>query len=246
MKSRLVLVGLAALALASCQKKAADGGSLAPASPVAAVAPPAGKSWTDVVAPTPEGGMRMGNPDAPVKFVEYASFTCPHCSKFESEAAEALKANYVASGKVSWEFRSFLIHSPDAPVTMLMNCRGPDAYFPLSQQLYATQEEWLNKLVNLAPDEQKQLQEMTPVNQFKRMVDVMGLYSFMAARGMPKAQADSCLSNQGAIDALTAHQNRYQNEDGINGTPTFFINGQQQQDINDWAKLEPRLKAAIG
>jgi protein-disulfide isomerase len=247
MKSSVAFVALAALALAGCQKKAADGGApVSPATPVAAVAPPAGKTWIDVVSPTPEGGMRMGNPNAKVKFVEYASFTCPHCKKFEVDAADSLKANYISSGKVSWEFRSFLIHGPDAPVTLLMNCRGPDPYFAISEQLYAAQDEWLMKLVNLPADQQQQLQAMTPANQFKRMAEIMGLYSFMGARGLPKEKADACLIDQKATDALTALQTRYQTEDQINGTPTFFINGQQQTDVNDWAKLEPRLKAAIG
>jgi protein-disulfide isomerase len=248
MKSRhFAFVALAALALAGCGKKSADGtAALKPSAPVASVAPPAGKAWTDIVAPTPEGGMRIGNPDAPVKFVEYASFTCPHCKKFEDEAAETLLSNYVASGKVSWEFRSFLIHGPDAPVTLLMNCRGPEPYFQLSQQLFKTQDEWLMKLVNLPADQQQALQNMAPHDQFKKMVDVMGLYGFMAARGLPKAQADACLANQPAIDSLTQHQNRYQNEDQINGTPTFFVNGQLQEGVNDWGALQPRLKAAIG
>lgn len=243
---RFALVALTALTLAGCQKKAADTGSLAPSTPVAAAAPPAGKSWTDVVAATPEGGMRIGNPDAPVKFVEYASFTCPHCKKFEDEAADALQTRYIASGKVSWEFRSFLIHGPDAPVTLLMNCRGPDPYFKLSQQLYATQDTWLMKLVNLPEDQQRQLQSLPPTDQFKRMADVMGLYGFMAARGLPKAKAEACLEDQKAVEALTAHQNRYQSQDNINSTPTFFVNGQQQEGISDWAGLEPRIKAAIG
>ena len=246
MKSRrFAFVALTALALAGC-KKTADSGVSAPATPVASVAPPAGKSWTDIVATTPEGGVRIGNPDAPVKFVEYASFTCPHCKHFEDQGSEALLSNYVSTGKVSWEFRSFLIHGPDAPVTLLMNCRGADPFFKLSQQLYATQDTWLTKLVNLPEDQQKELQGLAPVDQFKRMVNVMGLYSFMAARGLPKAQADACLADQKAIDALTAQQNRFQNDDQINSTPTFFINGQRQDEIADWAGLEPRLKAAIG
>jgi protein-disulfide isomerase len=247
MKSRrFAIIALATIALAGCKKQGADTGPVASGTPVASVAPPAGKSWTEVVTPTPEGGMVMGNPNAPVKFVEYASFTCPHCMKFEADAADSLKANYITSGKVSWEFRSFLIHGPDAPVTLLMNCRGADAYFPLAQQLYATQNDWLMKLVNLPADQQQELQNMTPANQFKKMVDVMGLYAFMGARGMPKAQAEACLIDQKAIDALTANQNRYQTVDNINGTPTFFINGQQQEGVSDWLALEPRLKAAIG
>jgi len=242
----LVFVAMATLALSGCKKAADSGTPPAPGTPVAAVPPPAGKAWTDVVTPTAQGGMLLGNPNAPVKFVEYASFTCPHCKKFEADGADALMSNYVASGKVSWEFRSFLIHGPDAPVTLLMNCRGPAPYFKLSQQLFASQDEWLMKLVNLPADQQKALEALSPQNQFKKMIDVMGLYSFMAARGLPKTQAEACLADQAAIDKLTEHQNRYQTDDNINGTPTFFINGQKQDDVNDWNALEPRLKAAIG
>lgn len=240
------LVAMTALALAGCNKKSGDSASLAPSSPVAAVAPPAGKAWTDVVADTPQGGVVIGNPNAPVKFVEYASFTCPHCKKFEDEGAQALLSNYVASGKVSWEFRSFLIHGADAPVTLLMKCRGPAPFFKLSQQLYAAQNEWLMKLVNLPPAQLEQIQKLAPVDQFKPMTEAMGLYGFMAARGLPKAQAEACLTDKTAIDAMTARQNTYQNNDQINSTPSFFINGQQQTDVSEWSGIEARLKAAIG
>src|SRR3546814_4508496 len=64
------------------------------------------KDWTKVVVATTEGGVRMGNPDAPVKLIEFASFTCPHCREFNEAAADVLKSKYVASGKVSLEFRS--------------------------------------------------------------------------------------------------------------------------------------------
>ena len=242
---RFAFVAMTALALAGCNKKGGDAASLAPSAPVAAVAPPAGKAWTDVVSNTPKGGVLIGNPDAPVKLLEYASFTCPHCKKFEDEGSQALLANYVASGKVSWEFRSFLIHGADAPVALLINCRGPAPFFKLSQQLYATQNDWLMKLVNLPKEQQEQLQALPTADQFKRMVDVMGLYGFMAARGLPKAQAEACLTDPKAIDAMTANQNSFQNDDQINQTPTFLINGQKQE-ASEWPGIEARLKAAIG
>ena len=54
-----------------------------PPAPVAAAAPPAGQNWIDRSCKTPEGGYRMGNPDAPVKLIEYGSRTCPHCGAFD-------------------------------------------------------------------------------------------------------------------------------------------------------------------
>ena len=88
----LYLLGMAglvlplALGLAACKKSDSTGSSSG--DPVAAVAPPAGKAWTDVVKATPEGGMVMGNPAAPIKLVEYGSLSCPHCAKFAAAAAD--------------------------------------------------------------------------------------------------------------------------------------------------------------
>src|SRR6478609_4783967 len=206
-------LGLALLiALAACSKKDE---TPAPTGPVAAVAPPAGKQWTEVVAATPEGGMRMGNPDAPIKIVEYASYTCPHCKLFETEGAEPLQKKYISTGRVSWEFRSFLIHGPDAAVTMLMNCRGPAPFFPLSQQLYAAQDDWLGKMVEMTPAEQTALQSLPPSEQFKRLAEKGDLYGFFGVRGLPRAQADACMSDQAAIDKLTAAQERASTQDQV-------------------------------
>ncbi|UAK26171.1 thioredoxin domain-containing protein [Sphingomonas nostoxanthinifaciens] len=245
----IVIAFAAALALAGCSKKAGDATSAAtgaPHGPIAAVPAPAGKSWTDIVSATPEGGMRMGNPDAPVKIVEYASFTCPHCKLFETEGAEPLQQKYISTGKVSWEFRSFLIHGPDAPVTLLMNCRGAEPFFALSQQLYAAQDEWLGKIVAMTPAEQQQMQALPPVAQFKLMADKSGLFGWLAARGLPRAQAEACLSDQKAIDALTATQDRYANQDNVNSTPTFVINGERQENVATWPQLDAKLAQTAG
>ena len=240
----LLLAAGVLIPLAGCDKKAdtvaASGG------PVANVPPPAGKTWTDVVSATPEGGMRMGNPDAPVKLVEYGSFTCPHCMRFEADAAEGLKRDFISSGRVSWEFRSFLLHAQDPAVTLLMNCRGPAPFFPLMQQVFATQDQWLGKFLAAPQEELQRLQTLPVMDQFRKTAELTGLYGFMAARGLPKTQADTCLSDQAAIDKLTAHQDRAVNQEQVNGTPSFFINGQAQADIAEWSKLEPRLRAAVG
>ena len=35
--------------------------------------------------------MRLGNPDAPVTVIEYASYTCPHCASFHAGTFKELK-----------------------------------------------------------------------------------------------------------------------------------------------------------
>jgi protein-disulfide isomerase len=247
MKPSFALIAVMALALAACSKKPADsaaGGVTAPSAPIAAVPPPPGKQWTDVVSATADGGYLMGNPNAPVKLVEYASFSCPHCQHFAETGVDKLKAKYISTGKVSWEFRSFLIHAMDAPLTMLMNCRGAGPFFPLAEQLYANQDAIMKKYIAVPAAEQQRVAGLPIIDNYKAQAEQGGLYGFFGARGLPRAQADACLSNQKAIDQLTAWQTKIQ-EDGINSTPTFVINGAQQS-VADWESLDPLLAQAVG
>ena len=83
----------------------------------------------------------MGNPDAPVKLVEYGSLGCHVCAEFEEQGAPELRDTYVKSGQVSWEFRTYLLFPTDPGVSMLLQCHSENAFFPLVEQLYAQQTE---------------------------------------------------------------------------------------------------------
>jgi hypothetical protein len=118
-----------ALLLSGCGGESENkaGNSTAPAGTASApVTPPEGGDWTQVVVETPEGGFRMGNPNAAVKLVEYASVTCPHCAEFSEQASETIKNDYVKNGQVSWEFRHLLLPFPTDPgMSLLARCQGP-------------------------------------------------------------------------------------------------------------------------
>ena len=89
----LPLLALAPLMLAACDDAATADGA-ASGEPLPAIAAPAGTQWADTVAVTPEGGYRIGNPDAPLKLVEYASHTCGHCADFSKTGKQPLKDKY--------------------------------------------------------------------------------------------------------------------------------------------------------
>ena len=86
----------------------------------------------------------MGNPNAPIKVVEYGALSCPHCAKLSNAGSKTLVDKYVNSGRVSYEFRSYIIHgSIDVVLTMLVQCADKSAFFPLVEQIYATQDQWI-------------------------------------------------------------------------------------------------------
>jgi protein-disulfide isomerase len=247
MKTPLYLVPvLAALALAGCKKQADESATPAATNTASAapVAAPAG-GWTEQVVRTADGGFQMGNPNAPVKLIEYGSRSCPHCAHFSETGEPLLKSQYIATGKVSYEFRDFLIHPMDLAAILVGQCNGPSTFFPILDQMMATQEQMVAKLQALPPTFQSSLTG-SPSDQATKWAEALGYIQFVGQRGVPEAKARACLADPKATDALTQQMNTAQSQFNVDSTPTFIINGSKAEGAYDWATLEPQLKAAGG
>lgn len=208
--------------------------------------------WTKTVAATPEGGFRIGNPAARVKLVEYGSLTCPHCRAFHQEAFAGLKADYVRGGRVSYEYRSLVLNGPDFAAVLLARCDGAAPFFARVDMFYQTQPEWLAGASRLTEADRDALAAMPQEQVFAFIAAKSGLDAFVATRGIAPARAKQCLTDRAAIDRVTAMRGAA-GERGVNGTPTFFLNGKLAQNgegalarpLLSWADLEPQLAAAL-
>ncbi len=242
---RIALALIPLLALTACGGD--DANSTAPIASGTAVAPapaPTGQAWVDVVAKTPEGGYVQGNPNAPIKLVEYGSRNCPVCIRFAAEGVEPLRAKYISTGKVSYEFRDFLIHgAPDFAAALLNQCVPTEAFFPVLDQLFANGEQFDQRLRAANPQVVQQLQGLLPAQAAAGFADVMGYVEFIKQQGVPEAKARACLADQKAGEAIAK-----MNADAVNqnlpGTPTFIINGKVVPNTASWDRLEPALQAA--
>ena len=242
--TKIVLaLATAALTLAACdQGNARDTAPVAPAStPGATVVPAsAGRApYTEQVAQTPEGGTRMGNPNARVKLVEYLSMTCPTCARFSADASEPLR-RYIAGGNVSWEIRHLVLNGLDASAVLLARCGGAGPFFPLVEQLYATQPEWIGRVT---PAVQEGVASAPPAQQFAALARAAELDSFVRMRGVPAARASQCLADPAAAQRLV-DGNAAASRAGATATPTFFINGEKVTGFT-WAALEPLIQARL-
>jgi protein-disulfide isomerase len=242
---RAILASTALFAIAACGKKA-DHTPVGPVNGTAAVSAPAGTDWTETVRETEFGGFVMGNPAAPVKLIEYASLTCPHCRDFAREATTPLRENYVKTGKVSWEFRSFPLNPIDVAATLLATCQGPVPFFKLVEQNYAEQEKWVLPYQQLTDAKQKELALLPQDQQFLGLARAGGLDNFYRVRGLPTAKAEACLVDKGKIDKIVAMRQNGMEKDKVEGTPTFIINGAKVDQPPTWPALEPELKKAGG
>jgi protein-disulfide isomerase len=240
---KTIVAGVAILALAACNSGASNA-TFAASGPVAAVAPPAGTEWVTTVSATPEGGFLMGNPNAPIKLMEYGSVTCPTCQAFSIQGAEPLKAKYISTGKVSFEFRSFLIHGPDVMATSLLQCGGPTPFFALLEANYAGLNEWESKIISLPQAELARIQSLPIAAQNVELARISGLDQLVIQRGISSEAAQKCLTDPATPDKLVKQRDRGTGEYGVQGTPTFFINGKIVPNVASWRDLEPQLRAA--
>ena len=78
-----------ALALAACGSGAEDAGAIE-GDAIAEIPAPEGTEWRSTAQMTEDGGILVGNPEAPLKLIEYGSLTCPTCARFSMEGAEPL------------------------------------------------------------------------------------------------------------------------------------------------------------
>lgn len=155
------------------------------------------------------GGISMGDPDAPVTVIEYASMTCPACARFSEIVAPQLIENYVATGQVRYEFRNFVMNQFDMAAAALARCKGPDQFFPITDLLFSTQRQWLAN----ASEPQKIADDMATVAR---------------KAGISRTEFDRCISDRTLSRHLAEMTQAANAEWQIPGTPTVIVNGEMQ------------------
>ncbi|HUD28997.1 MAG TPA: thioredoxin domain-containing protein [Novosphingobium sp.] len=244
--SRHAVLGLIAaplaLGLAACGKKDETG---APASgqPIAKIAAPAGKAWADVVAKTPEGGYRIGNPEAPIKLVEYGALSCSHCAEFAKESFEKLRDDYVASGRVSYELRYYMLNALDVPASLLAACGSTEAVIPLSEQFWAWQPKMFENMQAAGQQQLAAIDALPKERQIGAIAQIAGMTDFFASRGIARDQANACLADTTKAKALAEQTQKATEEFNITGTPSFIING-NSVGSSGWKEVEAKLQQA--
>ena len=237
MKDLRALAAVAALAFAATASAAVPAGR-------APVRHAGRTDWSHHVAVTAQGGFRMGDPNAKVAIVEYGSLTCPHCRHFAETSLKPLVDQYVRTGKASYEFRPYMLNGLDVAVTLVAECDGPSRFFPMAEQLYATQPDWEGKVLKLPKGDQEKIGALPQDQMMVAYAKASGIATIAASHGISPARAQSCLKDQAAASRLMKIEEGAAQR-GVQGTPTFFVNDKQVA-AYDWATLEPFLKDAGG
>ncbi len=189
-------------------------------------------------------GAALAGTAAKVKLVEYGSLTCGHCANFAKSGMESLVGTYVRSGKVSYEYRKFILNGLDVAAPLVARCGGPARFFPVADKLYATQGQWMGRITDLTEAQKAQMNALPENRRLGRLAELAGIPRLAAQHGIAAAQSRRCLSDQAALDRLSKMAEAAQAQ-GIPGTPTFFLNG-SNIGTHTWATLEPILREAAG
>jgi protein-disulfide isomerase len=171
----------------------------------------------ELLKPGPLGDKILGDENAPVTIVEYASMTCGHCANFHKGTWPDLKKDYIETGKVRFIFREFPLDPVAAAAFMLARCAPADKYFDIVDIMFEQQRSWA-----------------FTDNPYQSLLD------FSKQIGFTQESFEECLTNQGMLDAVNAVKDRGAGEFGVNSTPTFFINGEKVSgvlSIDDMGKI---------
>jgi protein-disulfide isomerase len=144
----------------------------------------------------------LGNPDAPITIIEYASLTCPHCAHFANEVLPELKKKWIDTGKAKLVLRDFPLDEPALRAAMIARCAPRDRYYAYVDTFFAAQDKWV-----MARDYREALARLVKLG------------------GMSQDEFNKCLNNTAVENKIVEERLVASKDLDVNSTPTFFING---------------------
>lgn len=165
----------------------------------------------------------IGNKEAPITIIEYASMSCSHCADFHTNTLNDIKSEYIDSGKVRMVFRDFPFNYPALLGSMVLRCIPMDLRYQYMNALYELQTLWINR------ENAKTTQE---------------LYKIMQSGGMQKDEFDQCISNVDLENKILEGVISVQNEYNVRSTPSFLINGvlvEGNKSIKDFRQILDKI-----
>ncbi|MFN0190569.1 MAG: DsbA family protein [Aestuariivirga sp.] len=171
--------------------------------------------------PSPLGDRSIGNPEAPVVMIEYASATCPHCAEFHVKVLPEIKRDFVETGKLRFIFREFPLDQTAYAVFVLARCLPEEKFFPAIDQIFETQAVWAKS----QPRE--------------------NILKLMNGLGMDAAAFEACLQRKDIAQAIADSAKKASADFNIKGTPAIFVNGTAVDGHKEYAEIKVAIEAAL-
>lgn len=162
-----------------------------------------------------EGDVIIGDKNAPVTIIEYASMSCGHCASFHNKTFNDLKEKYIDSGKARFIFRDFPLDEPALRGAMMARCAGEKDegdFLKFNKAVFSTQSNWAPK---------------------KNYLEILSNIGKLG--GMTGADFELCIADKN-LERYVMENKFYASKIlGVNSTPTFFVNGKMHKGAKNLA-----------
>ena len=166
----------------------------------------------------------MGDPNAPVKIIEYSDFQCPYCARFVKDTEQQLIDTYIATGKVYFEYHSFgeFIGTESARAAEAAYCAGDQGKFwELHDTIFANQT---GENVGAFNDKR--------------------LTAFAEKIGVDKALFNDCFNN-GKYKTMVTQDGAEARAAGVKATPSFVVNGKLVEGAQPFSAFQTEIDALL-
>jgi len=167
-----------------------------------------------------ETGHSKGDQNAKITIIEFSDFQCPYCARYVTETFPQIEKEYIATGKVFYVFHQYPLpfHQYAQKAAESAECAGEqDKFWEMHDKLFANQD----KLTE---------------------VDLKG---YAANLGLDTSKFNTCLSSGQFTDSVQADMELGQSM-GVNGTPSFFINGKFVSGAQPFESFKAIIDAELG
>ncbi len=190
-----------------------------PAQTQPASAPEGSRAAALAIAPDEAG---IGDPNAPIKLIEYASAGCGHCAAFHIQTMPDIKKNWIDKGLVYYVLRDFPLDGAAATASLIARCLPNERFYPFMDVIFRNQPAWHSPTV---PDIREALIELS------------------RHAGLSREQVEACLKDQAKLDKMVKGRDDAEKILHVNSTPTMFVNGEMMQGAATYSEFEAKFKA---
>jgi len=168
----------------------------------------------------------LGDENAPVTIIEYASMSCSHCAAFHNNVFSHLKEKYIDTGKVRFIFRDFPLDEPALRAAMMARCaaqEGEDKFVKFVKVMFSTQSNWAPK---------------------KNYLEILSNIGKLG--GMTGEQFEQCIADKDLEYSIMNSKFQAAKQLGVSSTPTFFMNRKIYRGGQTTEFLSKQIDSIIG
>ncbi len=152
----------------------------------------------------------LGNKDAKVTVIEYASMTCIHCANFHKDIYPKIKENYIDTNKIKFIYRDFPLDKQALFGSVLAKCAPKEKYFDFVKLILSTQKKWVTS-------------DDTFIDKLKNIGKLAGL---------TESKINNCFKDEQIVDNIINTRTFAERKYNINSTPSFIINNKKYSDMS--------------